>query len=482
MTEATRPDYDDAPYPRYSFPQTLPDALASAARLVGLEPPPPDRCRVLEFGCARGDNLLPMASAFPGCEFVGVELSRRQCEDAREVLREIGLENVKILHADLRALPEEIGTFDYVIAHGVYSWVPDDVKDGLLAAASRCLAPGGLAYVSYNTWPGWHLRATVRDMLLFHARDTEGAGRRVSKARDLLEFLARGSEPDTSPAARHFREVALRIMSKSDNYLLHEDLGSDNDPVWFHQFLAHARAHGLDYLCEVPVELPGASGFPPEVERSARLLAADPADQEQYLDFLKGRAFRQSLLVRAGGAAARRPGAGALDGFRVASPLRHVGEDLFHAEGGRSLRTSDLATRAALIRLSEVWPESLPFAELKGLAEGPDQVALLEAHLLRASCDELVELRTLPPVFTIDPPGRPRATPYARRQASLGPEAVNLRHEAYNLAHDERRMLMLLDGTRDRDALCRDLGGPDMRALEGTLQRLARLAFVLREG
>lgn len=480
MTEATRADYDDAPYPRYSFPQTVPDSLASAALLAGLEPPDPGRCRVLEFGCARGDNLLPMAAANPGCEFVGVELSRRQSEDAQQVIRETGLGNVRILHADFCSLPEDIGEFDYVIAHGVYSWVPDDAKEGLLAAASRCLAPRGVAYVSYNTWPGWHLRATVRDMLLFHVRDVDDPTRRVAKARDLLEFLARGSEPDTSSAARHFREVAVRIMSKSDNYLLHEDLGGDNDPVWFHQFRAHAASHGLGYLGEIPVELPGASGFPPEVERAARLLAVDPADQEQYLDFLKGRAFRQSLLIKGDGRSARRPAPGILERFRVASSLRHVGEDLFHAEGGRSLRAGDPATRAALLRLAEAWPGSIPFSELKGEAN-PDQAAVLEAHLLRASCDELVELRMLPPAFTVEPSECPRATAYARRQAALGPEAVNLRHEAYHLAHDERRLLILLDGTRDRDALHRELGGPDKRALESTLQRLARLAFILRE-
>ena len=160
--------YDQVPYQSLSVPYTHPDRLATVATLLGLQPAPVERCRVLELGCASGGNIVPMAAQLTSSTFLGVDLSQRQVAAGRKILADLGLTNVELLHTDLRDLGSEVGTFDYIITHGVYSWVEPAIRDALLSLVKASLAEQGVAYISYNTLPGWHLRSIVRDAMRFH--------------------------------------------------------------------------------------------------------------------------------------------------------------------------------------------------------------------------------------------------------------------------------------------------------------------------
>ena len=161
--------YDALPYQSLPFPQAHPDRLAGIATLLGLKPPAVETARVLELGAAAGGHLIPMAEQLPRGSFLGVDLSARQVADGQETIRALGLTNVELRPADLTGVDESFGTFDYILAHGVYSWVPEAVRDHLLRACRRNLAPNGVAYVSYNTLPGWSMRGMIRQMMAFHA-------------------------------------------------------------------------------------------------------------------------------------------------------------------------------------------------------------------------------------------------------------------------------------------------------------------------
>src|ERR1043165_5096540 len=126
-----------------------------------MHPAPPNHCRVLELGCASGGNLIPMSLSWPGSRFVGIDLSRRQIRDGQEMIREIGLNNVDLVCQSILDVPRELGTFDYILCHGVYSWVPPDVQNKILEICRDHLQAQGVAYVSYNTFPGWHARAAI---------------------------------------------------------------------------------------------------------------------------------------------------------------------------------------------------------------------------------------------------------------------------------------------------------------------------------
>jgi SAM-dependent methyltransferase len=162
--------YDEVPYDSYPFAQSHPFRLATQARLFGMTPTHPRRARVLELGCASGGNLLPLAEVFPEATIVGLDASARQIEQGHEAIRVLGYKNIELRHANILDIDESLGTFDYIIAHGVYSWVPDDVQRKLLDICSKNLAEQGVAYVSYNTFPGWRLRGMIRDLMSYRAR------------------------------------------------------------------------------------------------------------------------------------------------------------------------------------------------------------------------------------------------------------------------------------------------------------------------
>src|SRR5262245_57118876 len=115
--------YDDVPYENFAFVQTHPDRLATIARMFGLITPEVSTSRVLELGCASGGNLLPMAFNLPRAEFVGIDLSQRQIERGRETIAAVGIPNARLEHASILDISRDWGTFDYIICHGVFSWV-----------------------------------------------------------------------------------------------------------------------------------------------------------------------------------------------------------------------------------------------------------------------------------------------------------------------------------------------------------------------
>ncbi len=132
MSDATHTSYDEVPYEGYPFPQTHPDRLATVARLLGVGAAPAESCRVLELGCTDGGNLIPMAASLPHSSFLGIDLSGRQIAAARKIIQALALENIEVRHLDIADVGDDFGTFDYIICHGVYSWVPAPIQDEVL--------------------------------------------------------------------------------------------------------------------------------------------------------------------------------------------------------------------------------------------------------------------------------------------------------------------------------------------------------------
>jgi SAM-dependent methyltransferase len=428
------------------------------ATLFGLRPAPPDGCRLLELGCGDGGNLVPMAYALRSSAFCGVDLSARAIEHGVALARALGLGNVDLRHADLTDLPEH-GTFDYVVAHGVYSWVAPPARDALLAACRAHLAPGGVAYVSYDVLPGGHLREITRQMLRWHLRGVSEPEQRIAQARALLEAVV--------AAGRDGARQAEWALAQSDPGLYHDELAEHHEAVLFADFAAHAERHGLRFLAEADVFEMDATPLPPE------LAGADPIAREQYLDFFKGRMFRQTLLRRAE-TEPHEPGPEALAGMLAATPAQPVSETgprvEFRGPHGASLTTDHEAVKRALVRLGAAWPAAIPVAEL---GDG----AVLEM-LRRAYAANLVHLHSWQPELATEPSERPVASAVARLQAERGTRVTTLRHTSVEVADElGRRLIGLLDGTRDRAALAAALGRP-AGELERSLEGLARLGLL----
>jgi methyltransferase-like protein/2-polyprenyl-3-methyl-5-hydroxy-6-metoxy-1,4-benzoquinol methylase len=453
--------YDAVPYGATVHPTTHPDRLATIATLFGATPPDIGTCRVLELGCARGGNLIPLAVALPNAQFVGVDLSGNQIEYGRRVVDELRLPNIELKHASILDVDAGYGEFDYVLCHGVYAWVPREVQDKILSICAMQLSPHGVAQISYNTYPGWHFRGMVREMLLYHSSGFSDPSLRISAARALLGFLAESSGRE-SPYGRVLNEELDLLAKLPDYYLFHEHLESTNQPLYFHEFAARATEHGLQYLGDADPPTMGHFNFPEKVQQVLARLAGSVVQAEQYMDFLRNRMFRQTLLVKQDAQLSRTLQAGVLGSLWVGSRAdaedgAEPGETVFRGPGKEALTTRDPVLRQALVTLRGHRPAWVPFTELTTgvaaslnapISEVTRSLGLSFLRLYLSS--RLVELHVAAPSFVSAVSERPVASALARLQAGSGTEVTNLRHETVRLGDLERFVLRRLDGSTTR--------------------------------
>ena len=485
--------YDEVPYLGFPLAQTHPDRLATLATLFGMKPAPVERCRVLELGCGDGGNLIPMALGLPESEFVGIDLAERPVAAGCAAIQSLGLKGITLRQMDLMDAGPELGEFDYIVAHGVYSWVPDPVRNRVLSICRNHLAPQGVSYISYNTYPGFHRREMFRGMMLHHVRDLEDVERRVREAVDLIETLAK-VRPESELVRALFREELQHLGQSEGWYLHHDDLAAINRPVYFHKFAEHARRYRLQYLAEADFFEMQDHIYPPQTAIMLKRFAeGDILRKEQYLDFIKGRRFRQTLLCHEEVPLDRAVRPQAIVNFYLASNAKPVASgpcEEFRGARGAALKTDYAPAQAALRRLGEVWPRSLPFTDLLACARA-DNPAVLAEILFGAYSAGLIDLHLHPPRFTPSAGERPAASPLARLQVLNGSRVTSLRHTTVELEDAvDRCLVFLMDGSRGRAQLVAGVeaflrshtagAGEQLTSasLDARLERLARQALL----
>ena len=462
--------YDRLPYQSNPFAETHPRNLAVLARLLGLNPAAPDNCRVLELGCAAGGNLIPMAWNLPGSRFVGIDLEPLQVETGQRVVEALGLSNITLAQGDIAELGEELGRFDYIVAHGVFSWVPDTVREAMLGLYRRLLAPDGVGYISYNARPGWHVRGMLREMLLYHTRGIDDPLAALAAAQDFMQLYGETLAGQPGPLAQHMLAELRSLQGAHPSYLYHEYLESHNRALLASDFIAAAERHGLRYLCDCQLETMFPSGLG---DAAGNLLDGlqSTAEHEQYLDFFNHRTFRQSLLVHA----EREPDydidLACLDGWACAAnlappdrlDLRRDRPENFRTAEGREVPVSGALAKAMLAALHARFPAAVAFSELVALARTEVQRARhgrgpepedWHGELFNLYANSLVQLVLDPVAADNTVPEQPRPNALARAWLDQGattlptPWHQSLDTDAFSLA-----LLGHLDGRHDRAAL-----------------------------
>lgn len=296
--------YSELGYKSMPFPYTTPATLEAYAALVGISAPNPKTARVLELGATYGGNIISQALFNPDATFVGIELSQEQVVKGNEVIANAGLTNVSLVQSDIASIGSEIGTFDYIIAHGVYSWVDDGVKDALLRLIDEHLAEDGIAYISYNTYPGWHTMDEVRQLMMFSNRDKTQFNHKEKVLHGKTIGSIVGSQilkyDNLKERNSKFLGALRSVMQKDEYYVGHDHLEPNNDPVYFYQFNDHLGAHNLAYLCDADLTLSMVRSFDADIADTLDKLALnDHVAQEQYLDFMLDTTFRKSIICKA---------------------------------------------------------------------------------------------------------------------------------------------------------------------------------------
>jgi len=507
--------YDAIPYPSNPFRQTRPERLAAVAKLFGLDAPPADNCRVLEIGCSMGGNLIAMAQDLPGSRFVGIDASSRQIAEGWKMIDTLGLKNIELKHLDILDVPSDFGEFDYIVSHGVFSWVPARVQNRMLEICQRSLAPKGVVYISYNTYPGWHIRGVVRDMMFYRSTHFAEPQARLAQAKALVAFVAEATKSADTPYQRLLQNELKHITQMEDYYLHHEHLEENNQPLYFHDFAGKLAVNGLQYLGDADFSTMVSTNFSPTVAKKLHELGAhDIVQMEQYMDFVRCRYFRKSLACRSAVRLNRTLSPAVVRDLLLASDAAPVGEaaesQVFRTPTGYSITCRSPLTKSALGLLRAAWPMPIAFGELFRQARGGDERAqeFLAGEMLTCMAAGVVEWRLTPVRFTTAVAPKPAATALARLQAASGYKVTNMRGETVTLDEIHRQTLRHLDGKNDVGAVSegllsavsrgelvlqreadksavrdeaemRQLLGP---ALEKVLANLAKKALLLRPG
>ncbi|MDM8560159.1 class I SAM-dependent methyltransferase [Candidatus Parabeggiatoa sp. HSG14] len=478
--------YDEIPYTKNIFQQTQPDNLATIATLFSMQSPPVETCRVLELGCASGINTIAMAQAIPNGEFIGIDFSEQQVHEGQNNIRRLELQNITLQQKNILDIDAAFGQFDYIVAHGVYSWVPSIVRDKVLQICQQNLQQNGVAYVSYNVYPGWHFDQTLRKMVLYHTRNITNPGEKLEKAKALINFFVNAIKHKYDSHSLLLRKELQKISQIDENYLFHEYLEENNTPVFFYEFIEHANRHGLQYLADTRTPFASLNDFSLE---KTETLDINPIEKEQYFDFLRDTHFRETLLCHQAVSLNRHLEPNQINNFYIAAPLKpaspdkvtqeHQAEQFQNVAGESVLSVTSPLLKAVCLCLGDVWPQNLSFDNLiqrvskllRMLAEergeqvdssekeynetilSLEDIDEVKAMLLEFYLNKIVELSIYPPQFTLFISEYPIASPIARLQSTQGKQITNLRYEVFTLDFATRLVLRHLEGTHNRAAL-----------------------------
>jgi SAM-dependent methyltransferase len=514
MTKHESTAYDRIVYPGHPFGETHPDHMGTLGALFGMTPAPLSSCRVLELGCGDGANLIPIAFQWPQSEFVGLDLSEQAVARGNALIGRMGLKNITLRAYDIMDVSNQFGAFDYISAHGVYSWVPDPVRTKILSILHDTLSPHGIGYVSYNCYPGCHSRDIARKIMRYHVRAIADPQQRVQQARAVLTLMAEASAED-SIYGFELRNQVNRIKDIDDQVLFHDDLAEVATPFYLYEVTEAAASHGLQYLGDAAFSLSRFERLPALARQQlASIPEEDVAERDQYADFIEGRSFRQSLFCHSAVKLRRKIDPRFIRKLHLATsaapkdgPIDAAAGDIvtFKTENGSTLATDHRLSKAVILALGSVWPQTIGFADAVntalaklGAAAEPiranldEETDALTDLLFRAFSVGQFELHLFPPHLTTTIAERPQASPLARRQAESSLAVTNLRHRSVSMKDETvRRFLMLVDGTRTVDELVSDLnatlatqghsasGSVAREAVEQNLGLLAKLGLLV---
>lgn len=479
MTEKSSINYEDVVYPNFVHAQTHPNRLATMARAYGLQTAPVENCRVLEVGCGSGTNLLASAANLPLSEFVGVDLSANHIKFGMQAAEEIGVTNLKLIRADLLEVDfSEFGKFDYIIAHGFYSWIPSPVREKFLEIVRENLAENGVAFVSYNAFPGCHLRLMMREMMTYHTEKIESPLDKIEHSLALLEFLE-GAVFDKKIYAPILESEHEKTAERASEVIIHDDLGTFNQPFYFHEFISKAEKCDLQFLSEAEYFHEKYTSFNREaVELLDQFGDEEIIRREQYLDFLKNRRFRQTLLCHKSANVKRKVVEGFFDELQIVCDLRPDSEtpdfapqknEKFSKAGKDGVTIDHPLTKAALFYLCEIFPRSISFDHLvenskniiknqSGNSETSEKdVDILKDILLKIFASELVNFFTYEPQVANEVSEKPKTDDFVRWQAKSSDTLFTRRFRVKKIEDNfVRNLITLCDGEHSREQMIAD--------------------------
>lgn len=492
--------YDHLPYPDFVHSKTDPNNLAAIAKVMGLPARDPRDCRVLEIACGTGANLVAMASLYPDSKFVGFDLSATQVHRGLAMAQQLNLSNVTLTCDSIETFPVTDEGFDYVLAHGIYSWIPETVADRLLGLCRDALSEGGLALVSYNAYPGWHAKMMIRELLHRQTNPNASPSQRFEQGKRFLRGLIESAPAETA-YGKTLREELHGLEQSDPRYVVHEQFEEFNRPCYLKDFLDAASRHGMKYVGEANLNNLHRSNLTPAKIDELQQLSL--IEREQQIDYLRRRTFRQSILCRedlrrqdwgceetgrekmglAGSTSWGIPDADSIGHVHLScnavcdrlpttmdsliEVARTHAEIAFKTTDGIVATVRSKHTMVALLWLQQAWPGSMDFEDLcrrindlgKQTESNPlppldeTSTAGLQRELMELAIAGMVELQAVARKLMSEVSEKPIASPTARLFARQGPNVPNQKHQSILLDEPTRVLIEHADGEHTHDAL-----------------------------
>ncbi|CAM3184223.1 methyltransferase regulatory domain-containing protein [Streptobacillus ratti] len=290
--------YDSIPYISKSFKKCQPLYLKTIMKMLSFETTDLNKMKVLEIGCSFGGNIIPIAISNPDSEIIGLDLSKVQIDEGNEIIEKIGLKNIKLYHKNILEYNNEFGKFDYIICHGVFSWVPDEVKEAILKVVKSSLTENGVAVISYNTYPGWKRIDIARDLMLFSIENLNDRlvnvndQDKVEIGKSAIRFYLNNSIVD-----ENMKSVLENVLDKDSHYLYHEYFEKYNDPMYFYEFYKMLGKYDLIHVVDSSMSN-SYPNFSQEIKNAINNECGENRiAKEQYYDFLRNTQFRTSIIT-----------------------------------------------------------------------------------------------------------------------------------------------------------------------------------------
>lgn len=360
--------YDEFPYKSLPIEWTAPERLGLVSMLHGGPRPPLDSFRVLELGCGNGANLIPQAFYRRCGVFVGLDSARSQIDIAESRRRRLDLSNLQFLHADLRDADDVLeGEFDYVVAHGVFSWVPQRVRDALLRLCANRLRRGGILYLNYNANPGWKVRGMVREFLLAHTAGLDGLKARAEAAQAVaarvVSIVPAHDHPYSTLIANEFKFVCEIDAS----YIAHEYLAPENQAYWRSEFLALLRHHGFEFVADADFNY-NSGRLPEGIDLTLAEQEIAGRCVEDTLDLFCYRQLHSPILTKSP-LTRELPTLESFGALFVASSLTPSRQDregsaTFQHSSGYEVEAKETSVKEALNCLHRIWPRGVRVDDL----------------------------------------------------------------------------------------------------------------------
>ncbi|MFT3809525.1 MAG: class I SAM-dependent methyltransferase [Micropepsaceae bacterium] len=447
--------YDEIVYPTPVVAQMATERMASAAVLHGWTPPDPATSAVLEIGCGDGLNLLGMAEVAPRARHVGFDLSPVTIERGKRLAAAAGVTNAELTAGDILTWPRNGEAFGYISCHGVYSWVPGHVRAGLLDLICARLAPGGMAYVSFDCLPAASAKREIQEFLRRETADIADPMARVAAAMSLIRLLARNKRPNS-----RLRPELDTLMSEIDkydpNYFFHDWLADHYAPVSLHAFAAAADRAGLAVAGDAGLADLYLDDLDADGRAYVEQAGADWAERGFRRDTLRGnQMFRRVLLVRKD---APPPRTTSLDGLSFAffGERRVEGARVRYASDHDAFMiAADGREQAALDLLADGSAAERSFDEIAGRT---GDAAFAAGLMKRAAALPILTAHATPAPYTLKPGAKPQASGLVLAMLEHGDWVITRRHARLTLASaPTRQFLKLCDGTRDRNMLADEM-------------------------